>query len=298
MNKAKKTLPKGIIKRIDEINKLIKFAADNDIFAIEYSGTWESVYEFKPIEYKNQFVTIAYYEDYKNKLIKERYNINNIFETVSSQLTWVKRCIEKGIREYKKEEKRESLTGNNMKTIKTTNQKMSKAEAYAKAKEYGIKFTGDSDADCSLSDAVYLAKLAKITGYKKPSTGSGSTGRYFYEYLYKMFVKKTGKPAAKKTTTKKGLRGTAKEYVLFAYGYEHGEHKIKEFAAKTQAEAIQKAKEIFANYLGGMLEAKINPSSFQIRKVKAIAPIGKYNPKNITIVERKLFMVWGLLFEI
>jgi len=66
---------------------------------------------------------------------------------------------------------------------------ISKQMAFYMAKEHGIKFSGDDDKDCSVSDLIYLSKLAKSSGYKKPSTSSGSTGRYFYYYLYKMFKK-------------------------------------------------------------------------------------------------------------
>lgn len=65
--------------------------------------------------------------------------------------------------------------------------RMSKEQAFKLAKDYGIKFTGDFYADCSNSQASYLSELAKVVGYKKPLSASGSTGRYFYYHLYKKF---------------------------------------------------------------------------------------------------------------
>jgi hypothetical protein len=65
--------------------------------------------------------------------------------------------------------------------------RMSKETAYKLAKDYGIKFTGNADKDCSTSDYTYLAELAKVVGYRKPKGSSSSSGRNFYEHLYKKF---------------------------------------------------------------------------------------------------------------
>lgn len=67
--------------------------------------------------------------------------------------------------------------------------KMAKDEALKLAKAYGIKFTGDFHADCSMSEGGYLSDLAKVVGYRKPKNATGSTGRYFYYHLYKLFGK-------------------------------------------------------------------------------------------------------------
>lgn len=59
---------------------------------------------------------------------------------------------------------------------------MSHANAKAKAKAAGIDLAADFHT-LSISDAVFLAELAKACRYSKPRTGSGSRGRYFFYYL-------------------------------------------------------------------------------------------------------------------
>lgn len=68
--------------------------------------------------------------------------------------------------------------------------RMDKAEAIKLAKAFGIKFTGDFHADVNSSEASYLSDLAKVVGYKKPASASGSTARYFYDNLCKADKKK------------------------------------------------------------------------------------------------------------
>ncbi|MEI7726476.1 MAG: hypothetical protein WCK09_15310 [Bacteroidota bacterium] len=67
--------------------------------------------------------------------------------------------------------------------------RMSKTLAYKLAKDYGIKFNGDFHKDCSVSDGIYLASLAKVVGYKKPATSSGSIGSCFYGHLFRKFAR-------------------------------------------------------------------------------------------------------------
>ena len=63
--------------------------------------------------------------------------------------------------------------------------KMSAAEAKEYAKGYGWNFSKDFYEQSTTSMSAELAALAKLVGYKKPSTASGSTARYFFEYLKK-----------------------------------------------------------------------------------------------------------------
>lgn len=67
--------------------------------------------------------------------------------------------------------------------------KISKIEAYRLAKKAGANFNKDVYVhDTSiLSD---LAAIAKLAGYKKPQSASGSTGRYFFEHLDRLRKKR------------------------------------------------------------------------------------------------------------
>jgi len=65
--------------------------------------------------------------------------------------------------------------------------KITKLAAFKLAKANGIKFSGSFHADCSVSQGEYLAELARKAGYRKPRLASGSTGRYFYNHLYKIY---------------------------------------------------------------------------------------------------------------
>jgi hypothetical protein len=56
--------------------------------------------------------------------------------------------------------------------------KMSAAEAKEYAKGYGWNFSKDFYEQSTTSMSAELAALAKLVGYKKPSTASGSTARY------------------------------------------------------------------------------------------------------------------------
>jgi hypothetical protein len=63
--------------------------------------------------------------------------------------------------------------------------KMSIEEAKTYAKSYGWDFSKDFYSQNSISKSAELAALAKLVGYKKSASASGSTARYFFEYLKK-----------------------------------------------------------------------------------------------------------------
>lgn len=63
--------------------------------------------------------------------------------------------------------------------------KISKTAAKQLAKKQGINFRQDS-SKLSISDKDFLSSLAKLQGYRKPKTASGSLGRYYFEYLKKV----------------------------------------------------------------------------------------------------------------
>jgi hypothetical protein len=56
------------------------------------------------------------------------------------------------------------------------------------AKKYGWDFSKDFYEQSTISKSEELNAIAKLLGYKKPSTASGSTARYFFEYLKKKKV--------------------------------------------------------------------------------------------------------------
>lgn len=60
--------------------------------------------------------------------------------------------------------------------------KISKSEAKKLAIKMGVDFSKDFHAQ---SKGEELAAIAKLAGYRKPKTASGSIGRYFFSYLEK-----------------------------------------------------------------------------------------------------------------
>tara|TARA_S200002703_G_scaffold12095_1_gene10804 strand:+ start:239 stop:457 length:219 start_codon:yes stop_codon:yes gene_type:complete len=62
--------------------------------------------------------------------------------------------------------------------------KISPEEAYRLAKKIGIDFK-KGPFEQSISGMAELAAIAKLAGYRKPKSASGSTGRYFFQYLKK-----------------------------------------------------------------------------------------------------------------
>lgn len=68
---------------------------------------------------------------------------------------------------------------------------ISKFDAYKLAKKAGIKFGMYPDSDTqSISAMTELAAIAKLAGYRKPKTASGSLARYFYYHLARLRVKR------------------------------------------------------------------------------------------------------------
>ena len=61
--------------------------------------------------------------------------------------------------------------------------KISKTEAIKIAEKMGVNFDKDFLAQ---SYGNELSALAKLAGYKKPASASGSTGRYFFYHLQKI----------------------------------------------------------------------------------------------------------------
>ncbi len=68
---------------------------------------------------------------------------------------------------------------------------ISKSDAYKLAKKAGIKFGKHPDSGVQSPSAMTeLAAIAKLAGYRKPKTASGSTGRYFYYHLARLREKR------------------------------------------------------------------------------------------------------------
>jgi len=75
------------------------------------------------------------------------------------------------------------------KAKKKAAKKISKIEAYRLAKKVGCNFSKEFHAqsfDCS----GQLAAIAKMAGYRKPASASGSTARYFFEHLDRLASKR------------------------------------------------------------------------------------------------------------
>jgi hypothetical protein len=66
-----------------------------------------------------------------------------------------------------------------------TKRKITKQTAKKIAVDMGINFKKDFHSLSSTHVSDLLA-IAKMQGYKKPKTASGSTGRYYFEYLSKV----------------------------------------------------------------------------------------------------------------
>ena len=62
--------------------------------------------------------------------------------------------------------------------------RITKTEAKRLAKKAGINFNKDFFIT-SNSQKQDILSIAKLKGYRKPKTASGSTSRYFFEYLKK-----------------------------------------------------------------------------------------------------------------
>ena len=64
--------------------------------------------------------------------------------------------------------------------------KISKKEAYKVAKKVGVNFNKEFHAQ---SFGEELSAIAKLAGYRKPKSASGSTGRYFFYHLDRLRIK-------------------------------------------------------------------------------------------------------------
>lgn len=74
--------------------------------------------------------------------------------------------------------------------------KISKFEAFELAKKIGIDFDKDF-YEQRRSDIEELSAIAKLAGYRKPSSASGSLGRYFFEHLEKLKRKRKWNPCVR-----------------------------------------------------------------------------------------------------
>jgi hypothetical protein len=63
--------------------------------------------------------------------------------------------------------------------------KMSITDAKFYAKNSGWDFSKGFYEQNTSSKSSDLSAIAKLVGYRKPTTASGSTSRYFFEYLKK-----------------------------------------------------------------------------------------------------------------
>ncbi len=60
--------------------------------------------------------------------------------------------------------------------------KLSRSDARQVAIHFGIDFKKDYH-QLSVRDVDRLLIIRRLNGYRKPRTASGSTGRYFFQYL-------------------------------------------------------------------------------------------------------------------
>lgn len=103
LGEAKST--KAVENRVKKLNGYIAQAKKDDVSAVEPDSTWESVYDFEPIEIKGKFIYFQWKEPYarsaKDKNKKERYNLNDEMhdEDIKYMLNWVLRAIKKGYKE-------------------------------------------------------------------------------------------------------------------------------------------------------------------------------------------------------
>lgn len=66
---------------------------------------------------------------------------------------------------------------------------ISKIEAYKLAKKAGARFSRDYFQQTS-GVQNEMAAIAKLAGYRKPATASGSLSRYFFAHLDRLRVKR------------------------------------------------------------------------------------------------------------
>jgi hypothetical protein len=104
---------KKFAKKLEEADKLIKQALEDDINAIETDSTWESTYVFKSISITKNKLKFTYEETYpkrksKTDIIDLKKDAENNFDEAKYLFSWIKKCIKKGYREENKSLKKEA----------------------------------------------------------------------------------------------------------------------------------------------------------------------------------------------
>lgn len=105
-------IPKTLISIIKTTNEFIKRSNESDIPGIEPNSTFESEYQFLPIELKNMKIIIKYKEVYGNKLETQVYSIVKALNDeyymaeLKHTLKWVIKAIKKGILAHDKIDKK------------------------------------------------------------------------------------------------------------------------------------------------------------------------------------------------
>lgn len=102
LNESKVDYIKKFQKQVNLVNSWIEQANKDDILAIEPDSTWESPYEFEPLELTPKKLIVKYKEDYvkpKKEDILFSRDVKNDFEDIKYIFSWIKRAIKKGYRE-------------------------------------------------------------------------------------------------------------------------------------------------------------------------------------------------------
>lgn len=94
-------------KAVDKVNLLINKAKEAEISAIEPDSTWETSYEFEPVELTPRYLIVKYteWDGIKRKpqvekvLFSRDKNEYPEFAETKYKLSWIKRAIKKGFRE-------------------------------------------------------------------------------------------------------------------------------------------------------------------------------------------------------
>lgn len=94
----------AMINKVCAIDALIKQALHDEIWAIEPDSTWETMYEFQSIELMKTKIKIKYFEynGVNNKFVIDSTQLS-AKEDIKYVLSWVKRAINKGYKQAKKE---------------------------------------------------------------------------------------------------------------------------------------------------------------------------------------------------
>jgi hypothetical protein len=108
LTEATKGPSKAILNRVKKVNGYIERALKDEVYGIEPDSTWESAYEFEPIEIKGNFIYFKWKEPYdwtsKGKIKKERYSLTNELheDDIKYMFSWITKSLKKG---YKQEGK-------------------------------------------------------------------------------------------------------------------------------------------------------------------------------------------------